>query len=266
MHFLSQLWAGALVVLAGSSYSNASPAPIGARGRDHGRTQVIAGVTLPDTPVVRAAQAYARAHSDDMTYNHIMRSWLLGAIIISKSKDHTAIDPEVHAIAALLHDLGWDNTGELVSTDKRFEVDGAIASWNFIESAVRNGTIHSHDWDDERKWLVWDTIALHTTPTIFAYKQPLVFLTAAGINADFHGPDSDLSGLITWDDFYKVKAAFPRLDLASGVSKFMCGFAKNKPATTYDTFMMEFGIRYVANYTQNSVGHLGIDQVENALP
>lgn len=284
MHFLNHLWAGALVVLLGSSYSNASPAPTQSLGRDDHQTRVIAGVTIPDTPVVRAAQAYARAHANDMTYNHVMRSWLFGAIIISRSKDRLTIDPEVHAVAALLHDLGWDNTGELVSPDKRFEVDGAIAAWNFIESSLHNGTIHSHDWDDDRKWLVWDSIALHTTPSIFAYKQPLVFLTAAGINADFHGPDSDLSGLITWDDYYQVKAAFPRLDLASGVSEIICGFARNKPATTYgrlhyasyilncrlifelDNFMMQFGVRYIANYSQNAVGHLGIDQVENALP
>jgi len=233
MHFLKYLWAGALLVLLGSSSSNASPRPIQTSNGDKNQTRVIAGVTIPDTPVVRAAQAYARAHSDDMTYNHIMRSWLLGAIIISRSKDHAAIDPEVHAVAVLLHDLGWDNTGELVSTDKRFEVDGAIAAWNFIESSVSNGTIHSLDWGDDRKWLVWDAIALHTNPSIFAYKQPLVFLTAAAINADFRGPDSDLSGLVTWDDYYRVKAAFPRLDLASGVSKIMCGFARNKPATTY---------------------------------
>jgi hypothetical protein len=30
--------------------------------------------------------------------------------------------------------------------------------------------------------------------------------------------------------------------------------------------MMQFGIRFVANYSQNAVGHLGIDEIENALP
>ncbi|KAH8820163.1 hypothetical protein F5884DRAFT_744524 [Xylogone sp. PMI_703] len=266
MHFVKQLWAGTLFVLLGTSYSNASSLIRPNRGLDSHRTQVIAGVTLPDTPIVRAAQAYMRAHSDDMTYNHVMRSWLFGAISISRSKDRSTIDPEVHAVAALLHDLGWDNTGELISTDKRFEVDGAIAAWNFIESAIHNGTIHSHDWDDNRKWLVWDAIALHTDASIFPYKQPLVFLTGAGINADFHGPESDASGLITWNDYKQITAAFPRLDLAGGVTKILCGFATNKPATTYDNFMMQFGIRYVANYSQNAAGHLGIDQVLNALP
>src|SRR6266498_5859447 len=41
-------------------------------------TTVIAGVMVPNTPIVQAAQAYARAHSDDMTFNHVMRSWLFG--------------------------------------------------------------------------------------------------------------------------------------------------------------------------------------------
>jgi hypothetical protein len=33
-----------------------------------------------------------------------------------------------------------------------------------------------------------------------------------------------------------------------------------------DNFMMQFGVRYVANYSQNAVGLLGIDEIENALP
>ncbi|TAQ87375.1 hypothetical protein B7494_g4303 [Chlorociboria aeruginascens] len=262
MHLFKQFYTGAFLVFL-CSFSTASSSITKARNRD---TQVIAGVTVPDTPLVHEAQAYARTHANDMTYNHVMRSWLFGAIIISRSENRSIIDPEAHAVAALLHDLGWDNTGELISPDKRFEVDGAIAARNFIEASVNNGTTHSHKWDDNRKQLVWDTIALHTTPSIFVYKQPLVFLTAAGINADFHGPDSDPSGLLTWEDYYQVKATFPRLDLASGVSEILCGFARDKPATTYDNMMMQFGVRYVANYSQNAVGHLGIDEVENALP
>lgn len=120
-----------------------------------------------------------------------------------------------------------------MSPDRRFEVDGAVEAWAFIEKEVANGTVDGEVWDEARKWLVWDTIALHTSPQFFVYKQPLVFLTAAGINADFHGPDSDASGLLTWSDYYKVKKAFPRLDLAGGVTRIMCGFARDKPATTY---------------------------------
>lgn len=33
-----------------------------------------------------------------------------------------------------------------------------------------------------------------------------------------------------------------------------------------DNFMMQFGIRYIANFSQAANGHLGIDEIESALP
>lgn len=32
-------------------------------------TRVLAGVTVPDTPLITQSLAYARKYSDDMTYN-----------------------------------------------------------------------------------------------------------------------------------------------------------------------------------------------------
>ncbi|KAB8292396.1 hypothetical protein EYC80_008131 [Monilinia laxa] len=230
-------------------------------------TTIIAGVTVPDTPLVRAAQSYARAHSDDMTYNHVMRSWLFGALIISHNPPLArTIDLETHAIAALLHDLGLDITGALISPEKRFEVDGAIAARRFLHTAIQNGTAPHDDWDENRIQLVWDTIALHTEPSIFSHKQPVVNFTATGIFADFRGPLSDLSGTLTWDEYYRVKNAFPRLNLGPSFRKWICGFARSKPATTYDTWMMQFGFRYVENYTEEAKGHLAIDIIDGTLP
>ncbi|KAM3064995.1 hypothetical protein ACMFMG_001203 [Clarireedia jacksonii] len=236
--------------------------------RDIIPTTLIAGVTVPDTPLVRAAQKYARAHSDDMTYNHIMRSWLYGSLIISKLPPHITqtINTETHAIAAILHDLGLDTSGVLISPDKRFEVDGAIAARSFLTSALQNGTISKEDWDEHRIQVVWDTIALHTEPSIWKWKQPVVNYTATGIFADFGGPGTDISGLLTWDEYNRVKEVFPRLDLGEKFSGWICGFARTKPETTYDNWMMQFGIRYVQNYTKNAEGKLAIDIVENALP
>jgi HD superfamily phosphodiesterase len=57
---------------------------------------------------------------------------LFGFIIASKIPSLADRDLEVHAIGALMHDIGWDPTGELVSKDKRFEVDGADAARNFL--------------------------------------------------------------------------------------------------------------------------------------
>ncbi|KAF4626861.1 hypothetical protein G7Y89_g11296 [Cudoniella acicularis] len=275
MQFLKPLKAGVFAFLVGASLSNASPFVKGSYPWISARqtqipTIVLAGVTVPNTPIVQAAQAYARAHADDMTFNHVMRSWLFGSIMINKTTAATgvAFDPEVHAVAAILHDLGWDKTGELISKDKRFEVDGAIAAWNFIEAAVNNGTA-DNDWDENRKQLVWDSIALHTTPQISAYKQPVVALTGFGILSDFQGPHSnccDPEHLLTWDEYNTIKEAFPRLDLGPSVSKIACGIAKTKPATTFDNWMMTYGFHYVENYTQEAKGHLTIDLVESALP
>lgn len=199
-------------------------------------TKVIAGVTVVDTPLVQAAQEYARAHSDDMTFNHVMRSWLFGVVIYHKLKAKGAYGPvdldlEAHALSALLHDLGWDKTGELVSQDRRFEVDGAMAAREWIKA--QQGARKTENWDEHRLQLVWDAIALHSTPSISAYKEPIVGLCSMGIVSDFQGPNSDPSGTMTWDDFNAVKAEFPRHDLAGGIRKIVCGICRTKPATTY---------------------------------
>jgi hypothetical protein len=194
-------------------------------------TTTIAGITVIDTPLVNAAKSYARSHSSDTTFNHVMRSWMFGTIISQKILPPGAIDVELQAVSAILHDLGWDNTGELVSKDKRFEVDGAIAATAWIDSQVKKGT--TTGWDEHRKQLVWDVIALHTTPSIAQYKQPVVSIVAAGIASDFRGPESDPTGTLTWDEYNAVKNEFPRLNLARGVREIICGFVDTKPATTY---------------------------------
>jgi hypothetical protein len=43
----------------------------------------------------------------------------------------------------LMHDIGWDPIGELVSKDRRFEVDGADAARNFLRK-------EAPDWDKHR--------------------------------------------------------------------------------------------------------------------
>ena len=42
------------------------------------RTRVLAGVTVPDTPVVGRAIEYAREKCEPYLFNHVMRSWLFG--------------------------------------------------------------------------------------------------------------------------------------------------------------------------------------------
>jgi hypothetical protein len=106
-------------------------------------TRVLAGVTIPDTPLITKALEYTKAHSTDFAFNHVQRSMLFGFIMASKIPSLADRDLEVHAIGALMHDIGWDPTGELVSKDKRFEVDGADAARNFLRK-------EAPDWDKHR--------------------------------------------------------------------------------------------------------------------
>lgn len=69
-------------------------------------TRALAGVTVPNTPLITKALAYAKAHVDEMTSNHVVRSWLFGTYIADHIPELQSRDSEVHAIAAILHDLG----------------------------------------------------------------------------------------------------------------------------------------------------------------
>lgn len=246
-------------------------------------TKVIAGVTVVDTPIVRAAQEYARAYGDDMAFNHIMRSWIFGTVVYQKFRERGAIseiDLEAHAVSAILHDLGWDSTGALTSPDKRFEVDGAIAARNWIQLQVKN--TQAEGWDERRIQLVWDAIALHTTHTIALYKEDVVKICALGIGADFQGTKFDDAGTISPELVQSLNKLYPRLDLIGGIRRIICGFCRTKPSTTYgkprfrhpcdllsscwtntdtDNFQAEYGRQFVEGYKVE--GYRLVDVVEN---
>jgi len=206
-------------------------------------TQVIGGVTVPDTPLISAALTYARKHSTDAAYNHIQRSWLLGSVISSKVPSLQSRDLEVHAIAAILHDVGWDPMGELVSSDNRFEVDGANAARDFLRREAPS-------WDKHRLQLVWDAIALHTTGSIVFHKEAEVQACAYGIWADFQGPDRVPGGLLTWPEYQNIVDVLPRLGLMGELKEVMCHICRTKPETTYDNTVGEWGDKYVEGYSR----------------
>ena len=218
-------------------------------------TRVFGGVRVPYTPIIDASITYARAHLNDMAYNHVFRSWLFGFAIAGKIESLQGRDQEVHSVSALLHDLGWDTTGELVSEDKRFEVDGANAARDFLKS-------EAGDWDSHRLQLVWDAIALHTTPSIAEHKEVEVAATCFGILADFVGPDGIPGGALSWDEYNAIVQGYPRLGLKEGIKEIMCHLCKTKPKTTYDNFVGQFGLKYVEGFSTE--GRLAIDLIEGS--
>ena len=69
-------------------------------------------------------------------------------------------------------------TPKYCSCDKRFEVDGANAARDFLKS-------HGIDKNDIK--MVWTAIALHTTPNIPEFMDPVIALVTAGVEMDVLG-------------------------------------------------------------------------------
>lgn len=218
-------------------------------------TRSYAGITVPDTPLITKTLSFARAHYDDVTYNHVVRSWLFGCAIANKVDDLQPRDPEVHSVSTILHELGWDIKGEFISDDKRFEIDGANAARDFLKR-------EAGDWDHRRFQLVWDAIALHATPSIAQHKEIEVVATFLGIFADIVGPDGIPVGGLSWDEYKAIVQECPRLGFREKVKEVMCGFCRTKPQTTYDNFVGQFGEKYVEGYSL--VGNRLIDLFEGS--
>ncbi|KAL2846192.1 hypothetical protein BJY01DRAFT_175925 [Aspergillus pseudoustus] len=204
-------------------------------------TRTVAGVPVIDTPLVQAALRYAKTHNDDMSFNHTSRSWMFGCIIATKVPAFADADMEIHAVSAILHDLAWDHTSSFSTPDKRFEVDSANAARDFLaKEAPQLGA--------RQRQIVWDSIALHATPSIALHKEAEVALCQMGITADFLGPQTP-GGVITKEEYNAVVAEFPLLDFKEGVKKLMCGLCVHKPETTYDNWVRDFGERFVEGYS-----------------
>lgn len=204
------------------------------------RAQVLGGVTVLDTPVVTRAMDLARKHSEPFLFNHAVRSWLF-AVRLGQLQG-IPHDAEVVAVGSLLHDLGLTDgfTGH-----RRFEIEGADAARAFARE---------QGLDDDRVRLIWDTVALNSTPSISLHKEAEVALCTAGIGLDYGGSQYDR---IPPDEMKSILTAFPRLDMKRCFVESVCRIVETKPESTYDNFARDFGERFVPGYKpQSSVDYL----------
>jgi hypothetical protein len=198
-------------------------------------TRLLAGVTVPDTPAISRAIELARERSEPYLFNHAMRSWLF-AVILAQLKQ-TTHDGEVLAVTTILHDIGLS---ESFDGPLRFEVEGANAARTF----ARNEGI-----DERRAQLIWDGVALNSTPSISLYKETEVALCTGGIGLDWGGfgyeaiPESQVAAIVE---------VFPRLEMKQQFTRAVCRIVETRPATTYDNFAGDFGERFVSGYKRAS--------------
>lgn len=199
-----------------------------------GKTQIVGGIKVIDTPLVTRAMDYARTHSEPFLFNHAVRSWLF-AVRLGELQG-ISHDAEVVAVGTLLHDLGLTTT---FTGQKRFEIEGAEAARAFARE---------QGLDDRRVQLIWDSVALNSTPSIGLYKEAEVALCTAGIGLEF-GFQYDQ---IPPNEMKSILAAFPRLDMKRRFTDSVCCVVKTKPQTTYDNFAGDFGERFVPGYKRPS--------------
>ncbi len=207
-----------------------------------GKTRMLGGITVIDTPLIARALDYARIHSEPFLFNHAVRSWLFAVRLAQlQGVPH---DPEVVAIGTLLHDLGLTDS---FTGPKRFEIEGADAARAFARE---------QGLDDRQVQLIWDSVALNSTPSIGLYKEAAVALCTAGIGVEF-GFQYDR---IPPEEMKSILAAFPRLEMKRRFTDSVCHIVKTKPETTYDNFAGDFGERFVPGYRRPST----VDFLTNA--
>jgi hypothetical protein len=169
-------------------------------------------------------------HSEDYLFNHVMRTWLFGVLIISHNTTlQQTVDLEVHALGSLLHDLGLVLNASWITPDRRFEVDGGFAATNFVEDFVAQDPTSSASWDANRLQLLWDAVVLSSEAKISWYKQATVASVTYGVGIDLGGPDRG----VTLAEYNTVVAAFPFLDFLPGVNQTFVELCMRKPASTY---------------------------------
>ena len=136
-----------------------------------GKTRVLGGITVVDTLLITRAMELAQAYSEPYLFNHAVRSWLF-AVRLGQLQG-VPHDAEVVAVGTLLHDLGLTSS---FTGPKRFEIEGADAARAFARE---------QGLDDGRVRLIWDSVALNSTPSIGLNKEAEVALCTGGIGVEF---------------------------------------------------------------------------------
>lgn len=170
---------------------------------------------LPDDPIVGPVLEIIRAEEPAPIANHSIRSYLFARLLARRDGLVIGRDVGEQALfaACVLHDIGLSARG---NGTQRFEVDGA-------DTAV--AILGPLGVPDDECSLIWEAIALHTSPGIAERRGPLTYLTRAGVGADFAGP-----AVVTDDEAAAIHDAYPRLEMTTSLVDAIVDQARGNPA------------------------------------
>jgi hypothetical protein len=181
--------------------------------------EIVAGVEIPETSTVAEATRFISERTNPLLFHHSRRVFLFSSI--QARARGLEPDPELLYVAALFHDVGL--LTPFSDAEQRFEVDGADHAQAFLRE---------RGFPARAVEVVWNAIALHTTPGIPGRLGPEVAATNLGVLTDAIGLGLDQLDPGVVDE---ITAAHPRGDFKK---EFLLTFyegLKDRPATTYGT-------------------------------
>jgi hypothetical protein len=131
-------------------------------------------VVVPDSKLAREITELVRDTETELLFNHSSRVYFFGAV--AGKQRGLQFNSELLYAGAMFHDVGLMPSQS--SANDRFEVDGANAAVSFLKGYG----IEKSDLDK-----VWAAIALHTTPGVPQYMDPVIALVTAGVEMDVLG-------------------------------------------------------------------------------
>lgn len=170
---------------------------------------------LPDDPIVGPVLEIIRAEESAPIANHSIRSYLFARLLARHKGLVIGRDVSERALfaACVLHDIGLTSRG---NGTQRFEVDGADTAAAILAPL---------GVPDSERSLIWEAIALHTSPGIAERRGPLAYLTRAGVGVDF-GRDAEI---ITDDEAVAIHEAYPRLEMTTSLVDAIVDQARTNP-------------------------------------
>jgi len=192
--------------------------------------KIVAGVKIPDSKLATEATGFVRGLSAPVVFNHVMRAYLFGELL-GRAKG-LKYDAELLYLGAVFHDLGQT---EKFMGNQRFEVDGADAASAFLAARGMPKNLIE---------VVWDAVALHTSPGIVDRKRPEIALVSAGAGIDVGVRGNHLNK----KDVDQIVQAFPRRSFKKEYQRVLAEIVSRKPQTAYGNFMSDIGKRHVPGF------------------
>ncbi|GAA3486982.1 HD domain-containing protein [Streptomyces cremeus] len=194
----------------------------------------IADIKVPDSVLAKEATELVRDTADELIFHHSRRVYLFGAL--QGNRRGLSYDAELLYMGAMFHDLGL--TEKHRTSTRRFEIDGAEDAKEFL--LARGVT-------EDAARVVWEAIALHTTPEIPTYMAPEIALVTAGVELDVLGIGYDE---IADEQRAAVVAAHPRPDFKRRILQAFNDGIAHRPDTTFGNIKADVLARYTEGYVR----------------